>query len=117
MKLVSKMFTSTFAAAALMTSLSAGAVMVKSADAKSVTVSTSGLDLTSTEGQVMLHAKLQNAARQVCGPTNIRETGSIAVSVENRNCAKDAFEKALKTVETQVSRSAQMKSDQQIDNS
>ncbi len=96
-----KFITTVFTAALMMSSFSTSAAMIKSHNAKSVTVSTSGLDLDSTQGQAMLQSKLQSAARQVCGSTSIRETGSVAISLENRNCVKDALENALRKLEAQ----------------
>ncbi len=51
--------------------------------------------LTSDEGRANLYGKIRHAAREVCGPTGLREAGSLAMASRNRQCVKDAMAAAM----------------------
>lgn len=62
------------------------------------TVSYADLDLSTDKGQQSLHYRLNAAARQVCGSTDYRITGSPGVAAANRDCQKRALEDAMSQV-------------------
>ncbi len=61
---------------------------------RTVTVDYSDLDLSDTEGQMTLQYRVKSAARQVCGSSDHRIAGSLALATENKECAERAVEEA-----------------------
>ena len=55
-------------------------------------------ELSTDEGRANLHAKIRHAAREVCGPTGLRETGSLTLSSRNRKCYEEAVDAAVSQV-------------------
>lgn len=64
----------------------------------SVKVRYASIDVNDPKGQEQLYRRLKRAARQVCGPTGIKGTGSIARVAENRLCAEHALNEAVRKV-------------------
>ena len=64
-----------------------------------VSVNFSDLDLSSTEGQEVLEGRLKQAAKSVCGSTNVKIAGSLANARANRACFKAALADAKASVE------------------
>lgn len=73
-------------------------VQANGKEARSASVSLADLNLASVEGRDALHGRLSQAAREVCGPTDYRITGSIRVAAENRACRDAALAGALAEV-------------------
>ena len=65
------------AALAVTLPFTASAAMIKGAQGQSVSVDTAPYNLSSAAGQEMLYSKLQRAAEQVCGETDLRKAGSL----------------------------------------
>ena len=82
------------ASAETVTSVTADAVTEKTQR----TVSIADLDLTSPEGQEALHYRLARAAEQVCGPSDLRQAGSIAQANRNRDCYRQSLSEAMAEV-------------------
>lgn len=82
---------------AILVSVGANATMIKSHDVV-IKVETSGLDLNSERGQEILYRRLQSAAKEICGSTNIAITGSVARTLENRACYKETLSDAVESV-------------------
>lgn len=61
---------------------------------RTVSVSYADLDLTDAEGQATLGARVSAAAREVCGSTDHRITGSLRIASQNKDCAERAIESA-----------------------
>ena len=61
---------------------------------RSVNVSYSDLDLNDAEGQATLEYRVRAAAREVCGSTDYRITGSLSQANQNKDCAKRAIASA-----------------------
>ena len=94
---VKKIITTAFAAIALTASLGASAAMIKGTTS-SVHVDLSDLDLTSAKGEQTMQVRLQRAARQVCGPVDLKTAGSLKNVRENRTCFNEAYSNALEDV-------------------
>lgn len=62
---------------------------------RTATVSFADLDLTRSEDQEVLHERLSSAAKQVCGSTSVRETGSLSAAAENKSCYEQAMDSAM----------------------
>lgn len=60
-----------------------------------VTVSFGDLNLKHESAQKTLYRRLKAAASRVCGPTDIRLTGSVSRIVENKACYNEAITEAL----------------------
>ena len=58
---------------------------------RSVTVSYADLDLNETEGRLTMEYRVRAAAREVCGSTDYRITGSLAQANQNKECAERAI--------------------------
>lgn len=59
------------------------------------TVSYADLNLNTDKGMRTLRQRIEAAAAQVCGPTDIRRAGSLRASFDARQCREDAVESAL----------------------
>ncbi|MEQ8515965.1 MAG: UrcA family protein [Chromatocurvus sp.] len=66
-------------------------------------VNYSDLDLSSNQGRETLAGRISSAARDVCGPTDYRMTGSLQIASRNRACIADAFEDAMSRVSSGTS--------------
>jgi len=67
-------------------------------EVRTASVSVEDLNLSSAEGQEVLHGRLSQAAREVCGPTDHRLTGSIRLAANNKTCQASAVADALAQV-------------------
>ena len=56
--------------------------------------------LSTDEGRANLYGKIKHAAGQVCGPTGLREAGSLAIASRNRKCVEDAMAAAMGQVDS-----------------
>ena len=70
-------------------------VLAQGMEARSTSVSVADLNLASVEGQDALHSRLSQAAREVCGSTDHRITGSIRAAANNKACRDSAVADAL----------------------
>jgi UrcA family protein len=61
---------------------------------RSVAVSYSDLDLNDVEGRDTLEYRVRAAAREVCGSTDYRITGSLSQANQNKECAERAVNAA-----------------------
>ena len=82
---------------ALIVSMGANAAMIKSNDAV-IKVDTAGLDLNSERGQEIFYARIQRAAKQICGSSNVSEVGSVARALSNKACYKETLSEVLHEV-------------------
>ena len=81
---------------ALAVSLGINAAMIKSNDAV-IKVNADGIDLRTERGQEILYRRLQNAAKKICGSSNITEVGSVARVLSNKSCYKETLTKAVES--------------------
>ena len=58
-------------------------------------VSYADLDLNSHQGREALAGRISEAAREVCGPTDYRMTGSLRITSRNRACVEQAVSDAI----------------------
>lgn len=56
------------------------------------------LDLSSDKGREALEGRVMQAAREVCGSTDYRMTGSLQVASRNRSCVAEAFGDAMSRI-------------------
>ena len=66
-------------------------------------VSYADLDLSSEQGRNVLASRIGQAAREVCGPTDYRMTGSLQIASRNRSCIAEAFDDAMNRVSSGTS--------------
>ncbi len=78
----------------ILLSVGANATMIKTNDAV-IKVDAEGLDLNSKRGQEILYHRLQNAAKQICGSSNLSQVGSIARVLANKSCYKETLDAAV----------------------
>lgn len=62
------------------------------------TVAYGDLDLASPKGQATLAYRIERAARQVCGATDLRRAGSLALATRNSACVEQAVDAATRQV-------------------
>ena len=67
---------------------------------QTVSIPYSQAELATDGGRDTLYSKIRNAAQEVCGPTGLRETGSLSISVRNRKCYQEAVDAAVSQVES-----------------
>ena len=79
---------------ALIVSVGANAAMIKSNEAV-VKVDAAGLDLKSERGQEIFYARVQRAAKQICGSSSVIQVGSVARAMSNRACYKETVSEVL----------------------
>lgn len=65
---------------------------------QSVSIPYSAAELSTEQGRSELYGRIRQAAREVCGPTGLRETGSLAISSRNRACYREAVAAATSQV-------------------
>lgn len=65
---------------------------------RQVVVDYTDLDLTSPAGQKVLHSRISRAAKQVCGPTHVRDAGGLSEAMSNKQCYRDSLSRALSEV-------------------
>jgi UrcA family protein len=65
---------------------------------RTTAISYADLDLVSTEGKATLEHRISRAAREVCGPSNYREAGSLRRATENKSCYESAVARAMEQV-------------------
>ena len=61
---------------------------------RTVSVSFADLDLNDAAGRAILDSRVREAAKEVCGSSDYRITGSLRVASENKECAQRAIESA-----------------------
>jgi UrcA family protein len=66
--------------------------------ARETTVSYGDLDLTSPVGQATLAHRIERSAREVCGATDLRRAGSLALATRNSACVEQAVSAASRQV-------------------
>ena len=64
------------------------------------------LDLTAEQGREALAHRLNQAAQNVCGPTDHRLAGSLRAAARNRDCARKAFDNAMSRIESETALAA-----------
>jgi UrcA family protein len=52
-------------------------------------------ELSTDRGREKLHARIKQAAREVCGPAGPRDAGGLAMASRNRRCAEQAVSDAM----------------------
>ena len=62
---------------------------------QSISVQYAPAQLSSDEGRANLYSRIKHAAEQVCGPTGLRETGSLTIASRNRKCVEEAMSAAM----------------------
>ena len=65
---------------------------------RSVSILYSPAELSTESGRAELYTSIKRAAREVCGPTGLREAGSLAMASRNRRCAEQAGSDAMAQV-------------------
>ncbi len=91
----------TLGAAALVLTVpfaASAASMIKGQHGDAVRVNAAAYNLETKAGQQQLYSRLQRAARQVCGSTDLRRTGSLEQSLHARTCIKEAVAQAVEDV-------------------
>ncbi len=73
-------------------------VQANGIETRTASINVADLNLASVEGQDALYGRLSQAAREVCGPTDYRVTGSIRVAASNKACQDSAVADALAQV-------------------
>lgn len=67
---------------------------------QSISIQYAPAQLSSDEGRTNLYGKIKHAAKEVCGPTGLREAGSLTIASRNRNCIEQAVSAAMGQVES-----------------
>ena len=76
----------------------ASAKSVHGISVQTVSVPYYSAELGDAEGLASLHARIRSAAREVCGPTGLRQAGSLSMSSRNRQCYEDAVDAAVSQI-------------------
>jgi len=63
-----------------------------------VRVTYNASDTATNYGRVELERQIRRAAKDVCGPQNLRRAGSLGQLMDNRNCYEKAVADALKSI-------------------
>jgi len=63
-----------------------------------VAVNFSDLDLSSAAGQEALQYRLARAAEKVCGHSDVRRAGGVALAARNGECYEESLSRALSNV-------------------
>lgn len=66
---------------------------------ESIRVSFADLDLNHPSAQKTLYRRLKSAATRICGPTQLRLTGSVARLRDNRACYAETMANALNSLD------------------
>lgn len=61
---------------------------------QSISIRYTPADLGTEDSRAILQNRIRRAAERVCGPTNYRKAGSLAMASHNRKCVNDALEAA-----------------------
>ncbi len=93
------------AALAVTTGISVNAVagqmdetLVEASSVPTETVTFSRSELATTEGRTSVEARIRNAARKVCGPTDYLRAGSLARAADGKECYNRAVAQAMSQV-------------------
>jgi UrcA family protein len=65
---------------------------------QSVSIHYSRAELATDSGRTELYSRIRRAARKVCGPTEPRQAGGLALASRNRSCYQQAMEAAVRQV-------------------
>ena len=95
-----QIFSIAVAAAFAIPSLANAYVEIQTVEAGKVLVSYDAKQTTTKEGRVDLERTIRAAAKQVCGPQNTREAGSLSAAADNRACVRNAVARAMRTVDS-----------------
>ena len=63
----------------------------------SITIDSSGYDLSTTSGQQLLQSKIKRTAKRICGPVGVRAAGSLAQARANKRCIEKSMQQAEQT--------------------
>ena len=69
-----------------------------------VSISYEAAELDSAKGQELLYARLEKAARQLCGPTKLSDTGSLEKAQSNAECYDDTLTAAVDRLDNEAIR-------------
>ncbi len=61
----------------------------------SISIAYAPAEVFSEVGRENLYGKIRHAAKEVCGPTGLREAGSLSMAVRNRKCYNEALAAAM----------------------
>jgi len=67
---------------------------------RTVSIQYAPTELSTESGRAKLYADIKRAAREVCGPTGLRDAGSLALASRNRRCAEQALSDAMAQVDS-----------------
>ena len=67
---------------------------------RTVSIQYAPTELSTESGRATLYARIKQAAREVCGPTGLRDAGGLALASRNRKCAEQAVSDALAQVDS-----------------
>lgn len=67
---------------------------------RTVSIQYAPTELSTDSGRAKLYADIKRAAREVCGPTGLRDAGSLALASRNRRCAEQAVSDAMARVDS-----------------
>ncbi len=67
---------------------------------RTVSIQYAPTELSTESGRAKLYADIKRAAREVCGPTGLRDAGSLALASRNRRCAEQAVSDAMAQVDS-----------------
>lgn len=65
---------------------------------KSVSISYSAADAATPEGRALLEARIEQAARDICGPSDLHLAGSLATAARNDECFEQTVDDALSQI-------------------
>ena len=65
---------------------------------QSITIQYTASELNTEDGLENLYGQIKRAARQVCGPTGLREAGGLSTATRNRECYEEAVSAAVSQV-------------------
>lgn len=65
---------------------------------QSITIQYTATELANDDGLENLYGQIKRAARQVCGPTGLREAGGLNIASRNRECYEEAVSAAVSQV-------------------
>jgi UrcA family protein len=62
---------------------------------QSISIQYAPVALSTDSGRAKLYGEIKHAAREVCGPTGLREAGSLTIASRNRKCTEQAVSAAM----------------------
>ena len=67
-------------------------------DEQAIRISYSAAHAATPEGRAVLEARIEQAAREICGPSDLHLAGSLATAARNDACFEDTVDAALSQI-------------------